>query len=49
MSKVNKAPLSLSRLVEFMTGKEDKIAVLVGTITDDLSGYTRSQLSKLLR
>ncbi|KAJ4875161.1 60S ribosomal protein L18-2 [Raphanus sativus] len=36
MSKVNKAPLSLSRLVEFMTGKEDKIAVLVGTITDDL-------------
>ncbi|KAL0708580.1 hypothetical protein Bca4012_075006 [Brassica carinata] len=36
MRKVNKAPLSLSRLVEFMTGKEDKIAVLVGTITDDL-------------
>ncbi|KAL0717638.1 hypothetical protein Bca4012_066960 [Brassica carinata] len=36
MSKVNKAPLSLSRLVEFMTGKENKIAVLVGTITDDL-------------
>ncbi|XP_010429374.1 PREDICTED: 60S ribosomal protein L18-3-like [Camelina sativa] len=36
MSKVNKAPISLSRLVEFMSGKEDKIAVLVGTITDDL-------------
>ncbi|CAH8390174.1 unnamed protein product [Eruca vesicaria subsp. sativa] len=36
MSKVNKAPLSLSRLVEFMNGKDGKIAVLVGTITDDL-------------
>ncbi|KAL0692369.1 hypothetical protein Bca4012_059549 [Brassica carinata] len=36
MSKVNKAPLSLSKLVEFMNGKDGKIAVLVGTITDDL-------------
>ncbi|KAH0850983.1 hypothetical protein HID58_095050 [Brassica napus] len=36
MSKVNKAPLSLSKLVEFMKGKDGKIAVLVGTITDDL-------------
>ncbi|CDP05500.1 unnamed protein product [Coffea canephora] len=32
MSKINKPPLSLSRLVKFMEGKEDKIAVLVGTI-----------------
>ncbi|CAN7071928.1 unnamed protein product, partial [Brassica oleracea var. botrytis] len=36
MSKVNKAPLSLSKLVEFVKGKDGKIAVLVGTITDDL-------------
>ncbi|CAN8265303.1 unnamed protein product [Cochlearia groenlandica] len=36
MSKVNKAPLSLSRLVTFMKGKDGKIAVLVGTVTDDL-------------
>ncbi|XP_027165475.1 60S ribosomal protein L18-2-like [Coffea eugenioides] len=35
MSKTNKPPLSLSRLVKFMEGKEDKIAVLVGTVTDD--------------
>ncbi|CAI9785601.1 unnamed protein product [Fraxinus pennsylvanica] len=39
MSKVNKAPLSLSRLVTFMKGKEDKIAVLVGTVTDDIRAY----------
>ncbi|KFK32338.1 hypothetical protein AALP_AA6G228700 [Arabis alpina] len=37
MSKVNKAPFSLSRLVELMSGKDDKIAVLVGTIIDDVS------------
>jgi large subunit ribosomal protein L18e len=36
MSKIHNAPLSLSKLVEFMGGKEDKIAVLVGTITDDV-------------
>ncbi|KAK9945702.1 hypothetical protein M0R45_011201 [Rubus argutus] len=36
MSKVNKAPLSLSRLIRYMQGKEDKIAVLVGTVTDDV-------------
>ncbi|XP_075490483.1 large ribosomal subunit protein eL18y [Primulina tabacum] len=35
MSKVNKAPLSLSRLVALMKGKEDKIAVIVATVTDD--------------
>ncbi|CAH9141093.1 unnamed protein product [Cuscuta epithymum] len=39
MSKINKPPLSLSRLLSFMNGKEDKIAVLVGTITDDLRAY----------
>ena len=36
MSKTNKPPMSLSRLIRFMTGKEDKIAVIVGTITDDV-------------
>ncbi|PIA61322.1 hypothetical protein AQUCO_00300692v1 [Aquilegia coerulea] len=29
MSKINKAPLSLSRLIRYIKGKEDKIAVLV--------------------
>ncbi|KAL5711893.1 60S ribosomal protein L18 [Ranunculus cassubicifolius] len=34
-SKINKAPMSLSRLIRFMGRKESKIAVLVGTVTDD--------------
>ncbi|KAL4558874.1 hypothetical protein LXL04_037078 [Taraxacum kok-saghyz] len=36
MSKVNKPPISLSRLVRYMAGKDDKIAVIVGTVTDDV-------------
>lgn len=36
MSKINQPPLSLSKLVQFMAGKEDKIGVLVGTVTDDV-------------
>merc|ERR1712072_1598551 len=28
--------LSISKLAKFMRGKEDKIAVLVGTVTDDV-------------
>jgi large subunit ribosomal protein L18e len=36
MSKINQPPLSLSKLVHFMEGKEDKIAVLIGTVTDDV-------------
>ncbi|KAM7495840.1 hypothetical protein LguiA_020254 [Lonicera macranthoides] len=36
MSKVNKPPISLSRLIRYMTGKEDKIAVIVGAVTDDI-------------
>ncbi|KAI3877433.1 hypothetical protein MKX03_026490 [Papaver bracteatum] len=36
MSKVNKAPLSLSRLIKFMDNKGEKIGVLVGTINDDV-------------
>ncbi|RVW99015.1 60S ribosomal protein L18-2 [Vitis vinifera] len=39
MSKINKPPMSLSRLIRYMQGKEDKIAVLVGTVTDDLRVY----------
>ncbi|RYR02177.1 hypothetical protein Ahy_B06g081003 [Arachis hypogaea] len=39
MSKVNKPPLSLSRLIKFMKGKEGKIAVVVGTVTDDIRVY----------
>lgn len=35
MSKVNRPPLSIARLVKYMDGKDDKIAVLVGTVTDD--------------
>ena len=36
MSKMNRPPLSLSKLAQFMQGKEDKLAVIVGTITDDI-------------
>ncbi|WZN62502.1 ribosomal protein L18 [Chloropicon roscoffensis] len=39
MSKTNKPPLSLSKLAKFMEGKDGKIAVLVGTITDDVRMY----------
>jgi large subunit ribosomal protein L18e len=36
MSKMNRPPLSLSKLADFMKGKEGKTAVLVGSITDDV-------------
>mmetsp|Transcript_34744 Transcript_34744/g.35439 ORF Transcript_34744/g.35439 Transcript_34744/m.35439 type:complete len:193 (-) Transcript_34744:105-683(-) len=36
MSRVNNPPLSLTRLLRFMKGKDGKIAVLVGTITNDI-------------
>ncbi|KAK2418738.1 60S ribosomal protein L18 [Trifolium repens] len=39
MSKVNKPPLSLSRLIRFMKGKEGKIGVVVGAVTDDIRVY----------
>ncbi|XP_010544997.1 PREDICTED: 60S ribosomal protein L18-2-like [Tarenaya hassleriana] len=39
MSKVNKPPLSLSRLIRYMQGKEDQIGVIVGTVTDDARVY----------
>jgi len=43
-SKINRPPLSLSRLVRYMKGKEDKVAVLVGTITDDNRLYELPKL-----
>ncbi|KAL6768627.1 RPL18 [Auxenochlorella protothecoides x Auxenochlorella symbiontica] len=36
MSKVNRPPLSLSKLAKFTAGQPGKIAVLVGTVTDDI-------------
>ena len=35
MSRLNKAPISLSRLTRYMKGKEDKTAVIVGAVTND--------------
>ena len=34
-SRVNSAPLSLSRLARLMKGKESKVAVIVGGVTND--------------
>merc|ERR1711924_593787 len=36
MSRHNRPPLSLSELAKFMRNKDGKIAVLVGTVTDDV-------------
>ena len=37
MSKINRPPLSLSKLTKFMSDKgQGKIAAIVGTVTDDL-------------
>ena len=35
MSKINRPPMSLSKLAKFMEGKDGKVAVLIGAITDD--------------
>ena len=35
MSKINNPPISLSRLTRFMKGKDGKIAVIVGGVTND--------------
>jgi large subunit ribosomal protein L18e len=34
-SRINRPPMSIARIARYMHGKEDKIAVLVGTVTDD--------------
>merc|ERR1712100_822261 len=36
MSRMNRPPLSLSKLAKFMRKKEGKMAVIVGTVTDDV-------------
>ena len=36
MSKVNQPPIGLHRLSKYMTNKEDKTAVIVGKVTDDV-------------
>ena len=36
MSRTNRPPTGLARLMRYMEGKEGKIAVLVGTVTDDI-------------
>ena len=35
MSRINNAPISISRMARFMKGKEDKTAVIVGGVTND--------------
>lgn len=36
MSKVNRPPLGLARVARYMKGQEAKLAVIVGTVTDDV-------------
>eukprot|EP00639_Heterosigma_akashiwo_P023584 CAMPEP_0206416320 /NCGR_PEP_ID=MMETSP0294-20121207/36645_1 /ASSEMBLY_ACC=CAM_ASM_000327 /TAXON_ID=39354 /ORGANISM="Heterosigma akashiwo, Strain CCMP2393" /LENGTH=164 /DNA_ID=CAMNT_0053878889 /DNA_START=1 /DNA_END=492 /DNA_ORIENTATION=+ len=36
MSKTNRPPMSINRVARYMKGKEDKVAVLVGTVTNDV-------------
>merc|ERR1712137_382779 len=45
MSKINRPPMSISRMARYMRGKEDKIAVIVGTVTDDTRLLTVPKLS----
>lgn len=35
LSKANKPPVSVARIAKLMKGKDNKIAVIVGTVTDD--------------
>ena len=46
MSKTNRAPMNVVKVAEFMKGKEDKVAVLVGTVTGDIrtGGFTLPKL-----
>lgn len=36
MSKINKPPISVSKVAKYLTKNEGKIAVIVGTVTDDV-------------
>ena len=35
MSRINNPPISISRLSRYLKGKEEKIAVIVGAVTND--------------
>lgn len=35
MSRINNPPISISRLARYMKGQDEKIAVIVGTVTND--------------
>jgi large subunit ribosomal protein L18e len=45
MSRVNRPPLSLSKLIAHMKGQEKKVAVVVGTVTDDIRIFDVPKLS----
>merc|ERR1711981_387727 len=36
MSKMNRPPISISKLAKLMEGKDGRVAVMVGTVTDDV-------------
>ena len=36
MSRPNRPPMAISRIARYVKGREDKIVVLVGTVTDDV-------------
>ncbi|KAJ4457831.1 putative 60S ribosomal protein L18-2 [Paratrimastix pyriformis] len=36
LSKIHRAPMSVARVARYMKGKESKVAVLCGTVTDDV-------------
>jgi large subunit ribosomal protein L18e len=45
MSRVNRPPMSVSRIASNLKGKEDKVAVIVGTVTDDARLYDLPKLT----
>lgn len=45
MTSVQKAPMSISKLADHMKGKEDKIAVVCGNITNDVRMFDVPKLS----
>ncbi|RHY10180.1 hypothetical protein DYB25_000352 [Aphanomyces astaci] len=61
MSRTNQPPLSIARVARYMNKKEDQIAVVVGTITDDIRlfdvpkltiaalGFTESARARILK
>merc|ERR1711975_177796 len=36
MSKMNRPPISISKVAKLMSGKEGRVCVMVGTVTDDV-------------